>query len=328
MPAFLALVEFLVAVGIVISAVSSYLIINKLWKRRAHKEVAESISIAAALLGLFTAVPFLIMFMLIDHSLAGALKTAIGIATGVVFVLVGSGLFVPELRERGFGSLFLRALKLERKESGDLIKQLVQPKAADRILRILHQLASVDGHVDEQEARLIRDFADRWRIPVPEDDSNGLPHHVDLITLRKSVDHYLAAHPPPKQAGQLLDLLQVLAEADEKVTWQEAVALEEAGGMLRQYVAGEDTGVPTYEVLIVPQSEQQVEAVRTLLPDREEKMLRGGRVFSVGYYFSPRYAEVVCQKYISIGLFTTIVADDEDTSDLPALGPPPRSPAS
>jgi hypothetical protein len=76
--------------------------------------------------------------------------------------------------------------------------------------------------------------------------------------------------------------------------------------MLRQFITGEDAGLSLHEVLIVPQSERQVEAVRTLLPGREEKILRGGRVFSVGHYFSPRYAEFVCQKYIALGLFSTV----------------------
>lgn len=319
MTIFLRFVEFLVAIGILISLVSNYLIINKLWKRRATQEVAESISIVAALLGLFTSVPFLVMFMLIDHSVAGAVKTSIGIATGCVFVLIGSGLWVPEYRKQGFRRLFFRALRLERKESTHLLKQFVQPKGADRILQVLTGLASVDGHVDEREAALIRDFAREWRL---EDPTTGVaPLQVDLIDLRVRVRDYLDVGPPPKQAGQLLDLLHLLAEADARVTWQEAVALEEVGGMLRQYVTGEEAQVPAHEVLIVPQNERQVEAVRTLLPDREEKMLRGGRVFSVGQYFSARYAEVVCQKYIAIGLFTTMVSDGRETRDLPREEP-------
>lgn len=304
MNAFLGFVEFLVAIGIAISLVSNYLIINKLWKRRMVREVAESVSIAAALLGLFNAIPFLVLFLLINHSPAGAAKTAISIATAVVFVLIGSGLWVAELRDRGFRHLFMRALKLERKESADLIKQFVQPKGAEQILRILHQLASVDGQVDEREAALIREFAREWRLAEPAADGGGPA--ADLITLRKSVVDYLGVRPPAKQIGQLLDVLRVLAESDARVTWQESVALEEVGAMLKQYVVGEEEEVSMYEVLIVPQSERQVEAVRTLLPDREEKMLRGGKVFSVGLYFSPRYAEFVCQKYIGLGLFSTI----------------------
>jgi hypothetical protein len=301
---FLGFVEFLVAIGIAIHLITNYLIINKLWKRRMVREVAESVSIVAALLGLFNAIPFLFLFLLIDHSPAGAAKTAISIVTATVFVLIGSGLFVAELRGRGFRLLFMRALNLERKESGDLIKQFVQPKGAEQILRVLHQLASVDGHVDEREAAMIRAFAREWHLPVPESDPAGPA--VDLITLRKSVADYLKLHPPTTQVAHLIDVLRALSEVDARVTWQESVALEEVGGMLQRYIGDEQEAVSLHEVLIVPQSDRQVEAVRTLLPGREEKMLRGGRVFSVGEFFSPRYAEFVCQKYIGLGLFSTV----------------------
>lgn len=307
MTVFLGFIEFLVAIAIIVSLISNYLIINKLWKRRMVREVADSVSIAAALLGLFNAIPFLILFLLVDHSSAGAAKTAISIVTAIVFVLIGSGLWVAELRGHGFRRLFMRALKLERKESADLIKQFVQPKGAEQILRLLHQLASVDGHVDDREAALIRDFAREWRLAVP--DTSEVSPPADLITLRNSVKDYLRVRPPETQVGQLRDVLQLLAESDARVTWQESVALEEVDGMLARYVAGDDDGFEMHEVLIVPQSGPQVEAVRTLLPGREEKMLRGGRVFSAGRFHSPRYAEFVCQKYIGLGLFSTVVAD-------------------
>lgn len=132
MTAFLGLIEFLVAIGIVIALVSNYLIINKLWKRRMLREVTESVSLGAALLGLLNAIPFLFLFLLIDHSAAGAAKTSISIVTAVMFILIGSGLWVAEMRGGSFRQLFLRALKLERKESGDLIKQLVQPRGAEQ----------------------------------------------------------------------------------------------------------------------------------------------------------------------------------------------------
>jgi len=302
---FLTFVEFLVAIGIIVTLVTNYLIINKLWKRRMVREVTESVSIAAALLGLFNGIPFLVMFLLINPNPAAATKTTIGIVTAVIFVLIGSGLWVAEFRKRGFRSLFLRALNLERKESADLLKRLVQPKGAAQILRVLHQLASVDGHIDEREASIIRHFAREWRLATPEDGASEASG--DLISLRKSIADYLNLHPPATQVGDLSDVLQALVESDAQITWQESVALEEVDGMLREYVAGEDAELNMHEVLIVPQSESQVEAVRTLLPGREEKMLRGGRVFSAGSFFSARYAEFVCQKYIGLGLFSTVV---------------------
>jgi hypothetical protein len=306
--AFTTFVEFLVAIGVAIALVTNYLIINKLWKRRMVREVSESVSIAAALLSLFNGVPFLIMFILINPNPAAAMKTAIGVVTGIVFVLVGSGLWVAELRQRGFSTLFLRALKLERKESADLLKQLVQPQGAAQILRVLHQLAWVDGHIDAREAAMIRDFAREWRIedPVAKVDPDESP--ADLISLRKSIADYLKLHPPTRQVCHLSDVLHALVKSDARVTWQESVALEEADGMLQQYVAGEEESAPAmHEVLIVPQSDTQIEAVRTLLPGKEEKLLRGGRVFSAGQFFSARYAEFVCQKYIGLGLFSTVV---------------------
>lgn len=308
MTVFVSFVEFLVAIGIVIALITNYLIINKLWKRRMVKEVAESVSIAAAILGLFNGIPFLIMFLLINPNPAAATKTAIGIVTAIVFVLIGSGLWVAELRRRGFRSLFLRALRLERRESGDLLKLFIQPKGAAQILRVLHQLASVDGHIDAREAQIITQFAREWHLDDPLTSGDEL--RVDLLTVRKSVSEYLALHPPAEQVGHLRDVLQALVESDARVVWQESVALEEADGMLLQYLSGDESEPALHEVLIVPQSPAQHEAVRTLLPGREEKLLRGGRVFSVGLFFSPRYAEFVCQKYIGLGLFSTVVAVD------------------
>ncbi len=48
-------------------------------------------------------------------------------------------------------------------------------------------------------------------------------------------------------------------------------------------------------------------AVMSLFPGSEAKAMRGGTVYSVGRFVSPRYADVVCDKYISLGLFTARV---------------------
>jgi hypothetical protein len=324
LPTLRSLTESLVAVSLLIALVSNYLIINKLWKRRAVRDVAESISVSAALLGLSTALPFLVLFLFVDQSPAGAAKTLIGIVTGLVFVTVGSGMWVPELRDRRFRSLFVGALKLERKESADLIKLLVQPKGADRILVVLQQLAAVDGHIDEGELELIRGFADRWRLPAPTGTVDG---EADLLVLRNSVENYLGVSPPREQAAQLLDLLHLLSQADAHVSWQETLALEEVGGMIRHYLARGAGAPPAYEVVIVPQSEAQVDAVHSLLPDAKEKMVRGGRVFSVGIYFSPQFAERICQTYIALGLFTTLLEEvAEGAAEAGASGAPPPAP--
>lgn len=304
---FVGFVEFLVAIGVVIAAVSNYLIINKLWKRKEVKEVAESISIGAALLGLFTSIPLFIQLAMIDATPLPAAKTAISIATGFVFVALGSGLWVPELRDQGFGRLFLRALNLERRESGYLLKTLVQPRGAERILEILEGLAAVDREVDPREIELIREFARRWKLEPPTLESGRTDRDDGLLGIRQSVVAYLALEPPREEASQLLDLLGLFVQADADVSEAEELVLEEATGLVRAYVDREGAEEAGYEVLIVPQSEAQFDAVRSLIPGAEPKVVRGGQVVSVGRFFSARYAEAVCERYIALGLFTTPV---------------------
>ncbi|MDA0311567.1 MAG: hypothetical protein O2992_05560 [Gemmatimonadetes bacterium] len=104
MKRFLALNEMLLGLSVAIAAVSDYLIINKLWSRRMKKDVTESISISAALLGLATGLPFFIEYAFVHPSWAAAGKAAVGIVTGVVFVLIGTGLWVMEFRGQSFSA--------------------------------------------------------------------------------------------------------------------------------------------------------------------------------------------------------------------------------
>ena len=306
MESFLRLVEILAGAGVVIAAASSYLRINKLWTRRAKQDVAESISISAALLGMATGFPFLLQFVLVDQNWAAAARSSIGILTGVVFTLVGMGMWVPELRGRGFFSLFGRALNLERKESGDLVKALVQPKGARELMDVFEAMAHVDRHVDAREIALIGQFAERWRVEAPDLMPGASDHAGDFLTLRAAVDRYLAIRPPAEQAAELMDVLSLFVHADDVVSPEEELVLEEISGMVTGYVA-QDGEAGTHEVVIVPQSDEQKEAVTTILPGITPCTMRGGTVYSVGRYFSAKYAEAVCERYIALGLFTTRV---------------------
>jgi len=307
MSPFLRFIEFLVAISVVVAGVSNYLILNKLWKRKAVKEVAESISISAALLGLATGIPFFIQFVFIDQSPAPAIKASFGLVLGLFFVAVGSGIWVKENRGQGFIRLFAKALNLERHESADLIKALIQPKGADQILVILRKLAAIDRHLDQREIELIQEFAERWKIEPPDMKAGAMERGSDLLDIRKSLVEYIDIQPPGEQAAQLMDVMQLFVMADAKVTEEEEIALEEMTGMIEHYLEESPSGQTMFEVLIVPQNDEQVEAVSQLIPGTQMRTLRGGRVFSVGKFFSVSYAEVICQKYIQLGLFTTQV---------------------
>jgi hypothetical protein len=307
MSSFEILVRILVAVGVLIAAVSNYLIINKLWKRKHLKDVAESVSISAALLGLVTAVPLLIQGAFYDETPIPALKTGIGILTGIIFVLIGSGMWVGENQKISFLRLMLKALRLERDESADLLKVLLQPKGAEQILRILELMAKLDRNIHEAEIELLGDFAKRWKIDPPTLSPGAVEDDGTLLDIRSAVETYLELNPPFEQAAQLVDVLKLFAEADEDVSRVEQLVLDEVAGLIESYVEEDVLDRQSWEIIIVPQSPAQFDAVESLLPGAQPSQLRGGRVFSLGRFFSNDYAEAVSQKYIALGLFTTIV---------------------
>ena len=59
-----------------------------------------------------------------------------------------------------------------------------------------------------------------------------------------------------------------MAEADDEVTPEEAMAVSEFTGMISHYVGLEKGGeLEMFEVNIVPQGEEQIKAVQEILPD-------------------------------------------------------------
>lgn len=307
MELFLGLIETLVAMSVVIHLISNYLIVNKIWSRRAVREVAESISIWAALLGLATALPFLVHNALVLKDPSNAVKTAISIMTGIVFVLISSGIFLSEYRGRGFWGLVMGALELEGRESTDLLKALVQPTGAKQLIEVFEAMAAVDKHVDAREIEMIEQFARRWRVEPPKLAEGEVKGGGDVVALRSSVEEYLTIGPPPEQAEELLDVLHLFVQADAQVSPEEELVLEELTGLITQYVTGSIGETDMHEVVIVPQNDDQISAVQSLLPGVSPKEARGGTVFSAGHFFSARYAEAVCEKYIALGLFTARV---------------------
>ena len=79
-------------------------------------------------------------------------------------------------------------------------------------------------------------------------------------------------------------------------------------GMIAHYVSEEEGGsIDAYEVVIVPQNEKQSQAVKELIPNINPVQKQGGEIFVVGTFYSEDYANAVCGKYISLGLFTNSI---------------------
>ena len=299
------LISVLVSGALIFSVIKGYLTVNKIWKRKKNEEVASSISIVAAMLGFAVGLPFLLNSLIITQDYFSAAKSVVALFLATVFTLIGTGFFVDKNRGKGFFKLLGQALKLEGKESGDLITDMIRPKGARKIIDILHKLAAIDEEIAKEEIDLINQFADKWGIDIPELQPGKVENVTSLVELKSLVQSYLDEGPDTDVAEGLVDLMNLMAEADDEVTKEEEMAVAEFTGMIAYYVSSEKGGdIEMFEVSIVPQGDKQMESVRELLPDLDMVESRGGRVFKVGKYFSEDYAEAVCSKYISLGLYS------------------------
>ena len=302
---FKKLLSILVSSALIFSVIQAYLKVNKIWKRRKNEEVANSISIVAAMLGFAVGLPFLMNNIFITHDYFSAGKVVLGLSLACVFTLIGSGHFVDANRGVSFFTLLGRALNLEGKESTDLISDMLRPKGAHKIIEILKKLAAIDDDIAQEEIDLINQFSEKWGIDIPN-LKPGKPEEItNLVELKALVQSYLDEGPDTDVAEGLVDLINLMAQADDEVTEEEAMAVSEFTGMIAHYVSAEKGGeMQMYEVNIVPQGDEQIAAVKEILPDLDVVDDRGGRVFKVGRYFSEEYAEAVCGKYIALGLYS------------------------
>ena len=299
-------IEVFAAMSAIVGALCRYLRVNKLWKRKHEQSVAESISLVEKSLGFVIGIPFLVKFVLIDRSVAPGVNLVATLIEISVAILIGMGVWVKGNRKVGFWDLIKKSLLLEKRESTHLLKELLRPAGADEIIEILKKVAAIDRHVSEEEVALILKFADQWNIPLPEIRSGEAGDATNLLDLRSSVQRYLDVFPPPEQAVQLVDLIELMIKADDQVTKEEDLIHKELKGMLNTYAGKHDMGFSMFDVVLVPQNEEQSEAIRKLLPRTKRLSYRGGEVFLAGSFHSKEYAEEISNKYIDLGIFTTL----------------------
>jgi hypothetical protein len=304
---FESILEALAFAGVAIALVKAYLVANKIWIRRHERVVAESISVAAALLGLLTATPFLL-----KHVIAGDPSSAVNTLTSFLmscfFLSVGVGLFVRGSAKEGFWRLLLKSLSLESREAGDLARAFLRPAGSREILVILGDLAMVDRNLHPEEEKFIRSFAESWGIkwsPDPTAARQSASGSASRLTaVREATERYLDVNPPAEQALQLRDVIHALVSVDDEVTEAEKTIVAELEQMLDAYVVGEER--PRHEVLVVPQSPEQLDAIRNLLSGPDPDPRCGGRAFVVDSFYTETYAEAICAMYRALDLFSTV----------------------
>ena len=198
------LISVLVSGALIFSVIKGYLTVNKIWKRKKNEEVASSISIVAAMLGFAVGLPFLLNSLIITQDYFSAAKSVVALFLATVFTLIGTGYFVDKNRGKGFLKFLGQALKLEGKESGDLITDMIRPKGARKIIDILHKLAAIDEEIAKEEIDLINQFADKWGIDIPELQPGKVENVTSLVELKSLVQSYLDEGPDTDVAEGLL----------------------------------------------------------------------------------------------------------------------------
>lgn len=318
----------MVYVSVLLMAVEIYLSLNKLWKRKHERVVAESISISAKFVSLFPVFVFTCDFLLktvvkdTTEFIPNILSNFMLIFFICVQVAIGAGIWVAEQRHKSFWTLLKAALKLEKEEVAALANALFHPNSAEKILKVISMVAVADGHLDEREKIFIKSFADSWGVSVDFKALEREAHpDVNLDMVRQSMVDFLGESPPTELAMQLVDVLNLLVKIDGNVSDKEEMMLEELTGLVNRYVNSVENksgGAKMLYVAVVPQSPDQEKSIVNLIPKLVKKQIAGGYAFVTGPFFSDKYAQIICEEYRAFSFFSVAVVMDLDNIPLHA----------
>lgn len=307
-------IKILLHIGIWISLVLTitelYLIVNKLWKRKHERKVAESQSSLAAIVSIVTGAPFLFHYIRLEdwESFVGEIIWII-VSVFIVFVSCGYWLYRADKRA-GFFSLLNDAIRSEFKEIGNLALAILQrPVGPDSMVAILIQIAHIDNDFHHKEREYIENFLRKWNINLTIDDVISQQNTINtgnFKSLLSAVKEYLSIIPPEKQVAEMIDTINELIRIDDTVSDEEKMIVIEVNSMLQSYINTE-AELEKYDVFIIPRSEEQEAKAMTVLFNYKRKELQGVNVFWVGEYFSEEYAEIICEEYRSLGLFAVFL---------------------
>ena len=315
------LITHLAIFGLIVSTVVSYLRVNKIWVRKHIRDVSESVSVAAALLSLFTTLPFLIKYSWLDPDPLVAANFGISLAVMIVYLLIGIGFFVHDDQQRSFWTRIWHSLRDERRELTNLVSFVARPRESKTILTLLEMVALVDRKLDPREEEMIANVARPWGIHRSQlTDALARRGSATISDVRNGFADYLAMAPSSRQVTQVYDLIRFLIEVDTSTTREETLIREEIEKMVAVYIDASDQPQRVYEVLLVPQNDAQQQAISSLLAGPELLPRAGGVAYVAGMFYSERFANEVCRHYREHGHFCAAVRGDRDTS-ITALAP-------
>ncbi len=302
------LIRLFVQLSLAITVIFIYLQINKIWKRKHEKEVADAQSLTGLFIYILNCILWIFYYILIEDDPLSTLDTSIYVFQGTILFIIGTGIFVKGQRKEKIWDLIKRSLRIERKEADYLLKKWFKPQNAEAIIHILHQIAMIDNEYDPKEAEIIETFAKEWNIDYDIEKlekERKQSKDNNYMRLRKSLEDYLFREPPDEQVAQLKDMITTMIEADEKVTEEEELISSELIPMIENYLK-EDNKAREFKVLLVPQSPDQESIISSLFPNAKKTETSGGTAFEMGTYYSHKYAEMMCEQYRNLKFFTIV----------------------
>lgn len=312
-PFWIECIDFLIKISLGITIIFLYLRINKIWKRKHDREVAESQSLIGLTIYIFNCILWVSYYAFVESDFKSLIDTSVYIFEGIIFFVIGTGFFVPDQRRLGLWRLIKRSLRIERREANYLLKKFFRPLNAEIIIGILHQLAWIDNEFDPKEKAFIEAFAKNWNIDYSSDSFYELNNETQdnrFIKLRKSVLDYLNREPPNEQVAQLKDTISTMIKVDSKISPQEKLISSEICPMLENYLSN-DNKPNQYNVLIIPQYSEHEPIIEELFPDIKKIKISGGFAYPIGSYFSQEFANMICNEYRNMELFTIVFTPND-----------------
>ena len=302
-----SIIKFLTYFAVLFTLIEFYLKVNKIWKRRSEPEVAASQSLIALAIGGFTSIIWVANYIL-SNDWEGVGEYTIFLAETLIMMAIGTGIFVKISRDEkvNLWGLIKKSLRLEKDEASFLLNTIMKPKNCDLILRILYKIAMIDNEYAENEKIMLEAFAKEWDLEIEDIYNTNLNEQCKFMQIKEDFETYLKLSPPKEQVAQLKDLVNSLVTADDTVAREEQMILDEVIPMLDIYLDDKQKK-PQYLVIIVPQTEEQMQQTACISPNVEKIHSAGGVAYEVESFNSKLFAELMCDKYREQGLFTTVL---------------------
>ena len=303
----ISIINTLTSVAIFIAVIKAYLVINKMWRRKAIEEVADSLSVTAKLMSFFILSVYLARAIFITGDWIIALDLVLALSLTFFFMLVGIKFWVPGKRA-SLWQATLRAVRSEEKELDNLLRGNKPPKEAELIARILYRVAALDETIAAEEKKILKLVSASWGVDMEKLEKTELDAGpLNLERLAGLVAEYLAHEPHTSQAKQALDLIQRLVVADKNLSDEEELAMSELAAMIQGYIENVDTEFEKYAACLIPQSKGEFDRIKGILGHGADEDIAGGRAFVIGRYYSRAFSEAVCGQYRGKGLMAVTI---------------------